>query len=141
MTTDSFPRFSSAEFTRREQLARELMRRADLRALIIFGNSGINRHNQANVFWLTHYLDLHHSYLIFPREGAPTLLVGLINHVPNARKISVIADTRWGTYEPGKAIRERLREIEIARGRVGMVGVNASFGMGMPYQHFADVRA
>jgi len=135
-----FPRFSSTEFARRNQLARELMRANDLRALVIFGNSGINRHNQANGFWLSHYLDLHHSYLIDPLDGAPTLLIGLINHVPNARLVSVIRDVRWGTYEPGKAILAALRDKDIARGRIGLVGINATFGMGMPYQHFADLR-
>ena len=46
---------------RRWSLARNLM------GLLLFGNSGVNRHNQANVFWLTNQLDLHHNYL--PPEG------------------------------------------------------------------------
>lgn len=132
----SFPRFSDAEFARRRDLARDLMRREGLSALLIFGNSGINRHNQANVFWLTNYLDLHHNYLIFPLEGKATLLTGLVNHVPNARAISIIEDTRWGTYEPAQEIAAKLRKEGIGNGRVGLVGINATFGMGMPYQHF-----
>lgn len=135
-----FPRFSSAEFSRRNALVRELMRANNLRALVIFGNSGVNRHNQANGFWLSNYLDLHHSYLIYPFDGEPTLLIGLINHVPNARHVSVIRDVRWGTYEPGKQIVAALRDNDIARGRIGLVGINATFGMGMPYQHFADLK-
>ncbi len=135
MTT--FPRFSDSEFRRRNQLARDLMRREGLQALVIFGNSGINRHNNANVFWLTHYLDLHHNYLVFPLDGELTLLTGLLNHVPNARKISVINDTRWGGYGPGEEIVAQLKKAEIGKGRVGLVGVNATFEIGMPYQHFA----
>jgi Xaa-Pro dipeptidase len=135
------PKFSPTEFARRNQLARGLMRKNNLNALVLFGNSGINRHNQANVFWLTNYLDRHHNYLILPLDGSATLLAGLINHVPNARLMSVIDDTRWGTYEPGKAVVAALRDKDIARGRVGLVGVNATFGMGMPYQHFADLKA
>jgi len=136
----TYPRFSDAEFQRRNELTRELMRREDLSALVIFGNSGINRHNEANVFWLTNYLDLHHNYLVFPLEGEATLLTGLVNHVPNARVISVIEDTRWGTYEPAKEIAARLKAIGIGSGRLGLVGINATFGMGMPYQHFATLR-
>lgn len=116
------------------------MRREGLAALVVFGNSGINRHNQANVFWLTNYLDLHHNYLIFPREGEPTLLTGLVNHVPDARAISIVADTRWGGYEPAKKVAAQLKKCGIGQGRVGLVGVNATFGMGMPYQHFAMLR-
>ena len=136
----TYPRFSPAEFERRYGLARELMKREGLQALVIFGNSGMYRHNQANVYWLSNYLDLHHNYLVLPLEGAPALLVGLTNHVPNARLISVIEDTRWGTYEPAGQITAHLRANGIGRGRVGLAGVNATFGMGMPYQHFSGLR-
>lgn len=50
-------KFSPAEMSRRWGLARELMRRHDLNGLLIFGNSGVNRHNEANIFWLTNHLD------------------------------------------------------------------------------------
>jgi len=140
MSPQTYPCFSDSEFHRRNALARDLMRREGLDALIIFGNSGINRHNQANVFWLTNYLDLHHNYLVFPLEGEPTLLTGLVNHVPNARAISVVPDTRWGGYEPAKEVAAQLKKSGAARSRVGLVGVNATFGMGMPYQHFAALR-
>jgi Xaa-Pro aminopeptidase len=132
----TYPRFSGAEFQRRNDLARDLMRREGLSALVVFGNSGINRHNEANVFWLTNYLDLHHNYLILPLDGEAALLTGLVNHVPNARAISVIDDTRWGTYEPAKEIAAKLKKDGIGKGRVGLVGINATFGMGMPYQHY-----
>ena len=132
----TYPRFSDAEFQRRNDLVRDLITREGLSALVIFGNSGINRHNEANVFWLTNYLDLHHNYLVFPLEGEATLLTGLVNHVPNARAISVLEDTRWGTYEPAKEIVAKLEKDGIGKGRVGLVGINATFGMGMPYQHY-----
>ncbi|HEU0292875.1 MAG TPA: M24 family metallopeptidase [Anaerolineales bacterium] len=136
----TYPRFSDTEFQRRNNLARDLMQRQGLSALVIFGNSGINRHNEANVFWLTNYLDLHHNYLVFPMDGEPTLLTGLVNHVPNARAVSVIPDTRWGTYDPAKEIVAILRKNGIGKARVGLIGINATFGMGMPYQHFATMR-
>jgi len=132
----TYPRFSDAEFHRRNNLARDLMKREGLSALVIFGNSGINRHNEANVFWLTNYLDLHHNYLVLPLDGDATLLTGLVNHVPNARTVSVIEDTRWGTYDPAKEIIAKLKQDGIGKGRVGLVGINATFGMGMPYQHY-----
>lgn len=132
----TYPRFSVAEFQRRNDLARDLMRREGLSALVVFGNSGINRHNEANVFWLTNYLDLHHNYLVLPLEGEASLLTGLVNHVPNARAVSVIPDTSWGTYDPAKEIVAKLKKGGIGKGRVGLVGINATFGMGMPYQHY-----
>jgi Xaa-Pro aminopeptidase len=116
------------------------MRREGLSALVLFGNSGINRHNEANVFWLSNYLDLHHNYLVFPLEGEQALLTGLVNHVPNARAISVIENTRWGTYDPAQEIVMELKKAGAGKGRIGLVGVNATFGMGMPYQHYATLR-
>ncbi len=137
----TYPRFSPDEFFRRGQLARDLMQREGLQSLVLFGNSGNSRHNQANVYWLSNYLDLHHNYLIYPSKGDATLLVGLINHTPNARLISVIPDTRWGTYHPAEQVVAQLKKNGLNRGRVGLVGVNASFEMGMPYQHFLHLGA
>lgn len=130
-------RFSAGEMARRWALARGLMRRDDLRALVIYGNSGVNRHNQANVFWLTNHLDLHHAYLVVPEDASlePALFVGLANHVPGARETSEVP-VEWGGYDPAAAIAGRLRAAGAGRGRVGLVGVNARFGIGMPHQHY-----
>ena len=134
--------FTPAEMARRWDLARRLMDRHDLRALLLFGNSGVNRHNQANVFWLSNHLDLHHAYLLAPRDEAiePALYTGLGNHVPDARRIAQIPVVEWGGHDPAATVAERLRATGITRGRLGIVGVNATFGMGMPWQHHATLR-
>ena len=135
-------RFSPAEMARRWELARGLMDRHDLRALLLFGNSGVNRHNQASVFWLSNHLDLHHAYLLAPRDPAvePALWVGLRNHVPDARRIAAVPVVEWGGHDPAAAVAGRLRDRGITSGRLGLAGVNATFGMGMPYQHHATLR-
>jgi Xaa-Pro aminopeptidase len=121
---------------RRYDAARALMDEHGVDALVVFGNSGVNRHNHANVFWLTNHLDLHHCYLVLPREGDATLLVGLTNHVPNAREVSDVPMIEWGGYRPAEKVAERL----VGARRVGLVGVNATFGMGMPYAHYLELR-
>lgn len=135
-------KFSAPEMTRRWSLARELMQAHGVQALLIFGNSGINRHNQANVFWLTNHLDLHHNYLLAPQDKSiePWLYVGLRNHVPDARAISDILMVEWGGYDPAETVANRLRAIGLTSGRVGLVGVNHTFGIGMPYQHYRHLR-
>jgi Xaa-Pro dipeptidase len=135
-------RFSAAEMARRWALARRLMDAHDLAALLIFGNSGVNRHNQANTFWLSNHLDLHHAYLVAPRDEAiePALFTGLGNHVPDARRIAEVPVVEWGGYDPAATVAERLRATGITRGRLGLAGVNATFGMGMPHQHHATLR-
>jgi Xaa-Pro aminopeptidase len=136
-------RFSPAEVERRYALARGLMDERDLDVLVVFGNSGVNRANQANVFWLSNHLDLHHCYLVVPAEESleSALYTGLTNHVPNAREVTDIPIVEWGGYNPAEKVVERLRAIGITRGRAGLVGVNSKFSMGMPYAHHAHVRS
>lgn len=131
-------RFSAAEMARRWALARDLIGRHDLEALVVYGNSGVNRHNQANVFWLTNHLDLHHAYIVMTRDESiePALFVGLVNHVPGAREIAEVPVVEWSGYDPAAALAARLRAAGVGRGRVGLVGVNPTFGIGMPYQHY-----
>ncbi len=135
-------RFTSAEMERRYALARGLMEEQGLGALVLFGNSGVSRGNMANAFWLSNHLDLHHSYLVVPRDPGEeaALYTGLTNHVPNAREVTDVPIVEWGGYDPAAAVARRLGEIGVTRGRAGLVGVNATFSMGMPYAHHARVR-
>jgi Xaa-Pro dipeptidase len=132
-------RFSENEMRRRFALARRLMAARALDSLVVFGNSGVARGNMANAFWLSNHLDLHHSYVVLPADESAeaALYTGLANHVPNARDVTSIPIVEWGGYEPAKAVARRLREVDAAGGRLGLVGVNAKFSMGMPYQHHA----
>lgn len=134
-------KFSPAEMERRRGAARDLMRRHGLSALLVYGDSGANRHNHANVFWLSNHLDLHHAYLLLPADPAlePQLYVGLRNHVPGARAVTDLP-VEWGGYDPAETIARRLRHLGADRGALGLVGVNATFGIGIPYQHYQVLR-
>jgi Xaa-Pro aminopeptidase len=127
---------------RRYGLARGLMDEHGLSALVLFGNSGVSRGNMANAFWLSNHLDLHHCYLVVPVDAAQetALYTGLTNHVPNAREVTDVPIVEWGGYDPAAVVARRLREIGVVQGRAGLVGVNATFSMGMPYGHHARVR-
>jgi Xaa-Pro aminopeptidase len=135
-------KFSTEEMARRWGLARHLMDRLGLDGLVVFGNSGVNRHNQANISWLTNHLDLHHCYLVVARDERieSALYTGLANHVPNARQVSDVPIIEWGGYDPASTAAARLSAVGLDRARVGLVGVNATFGMGMPYQHHRAFR-
>jgi Xaa-Pro aminopeptidase len=127
---------------RRYGLARELMRAHDLVALVVFGTSATSRASMANPFWLSNHLDLHHCYLVVPLDETleTALYTGLTNHVPNAREMSDVPVIEWGGYDPADRVGARLREIGAGRGRIGLVGANAKFSMGMPYQHYERLR-
>ncbi len=133
-------RFGEAEMASRFERTRALLGEHDLDALVLFGNSGVNRHNNVNPFWLTEYLDMHHCYLVVPREpdAESVLYVGLVNHVPDARERVETARVEWGGYDPGATVAARLRELGARR--AGLVGVNAVWSVGMPWQHHARLR-
>jgi Xaa-Pro dipeptidase len=135
-------RFTTAEMERRYGLARGLMEEHGVAALVLFGNSGVSRGNMANAFWLANHLDLHHCYLVVPLDpGEETALyTGLTNHVPNAREVTDVPIVEWGGYDPSAAVARRLRELGVTRGRAGLVGVNTTFSMGMPFAHHARLR-
>jgi Xaa-Pro aminopeptidase len=131
-------RFSEQEMARRFALALGLMAEHDVDALVVAGNSGVNRHNNVNPFWLTQYLDMHHSYVVLPREGELALYTGLINHVPNAREVAAeVPLVDWGGYRPGETIAARLRELGAKR--IGIVGIAATWNIGMPYAHYESL--
>ena len=90
---------------RRFELTRGLMNERDLDALVLFGNSGVNRHNNVNPFWLSEYLGMHHCYVVVPRDGDASLFVGLANHVPNAREVTASRTSTGAATTPGRRSR------------------------------------
>ncbi len=112
------PRFSDSEYRRRRELVRRWLADSGFDAVLIYANT----YGGDNVRWLTGFPPRHDTYLIWPREGEPALLTQLFNHIPNARRVSVVADTRWGGEESGAAAAGVLRERSVTRGRVGLVG-------------------
>jgi Xaa-Pro aminopeptidase len=73
------------------------------------------------------------NYLLFPLEGEPALLVQSSNHVPNAREISVLPDTRWGGPDSSVTLAGELHVRGLEGARIGLVGA-------IPYQHYLRLR-
>ncbi|MBI2881215.1 MAG: aminopeptidase P family protein [Candidatus Tectomicrobia bacterium] len=138
---DSYPRFSDAEYQRRYRLLREAMDARELDALVVYGQVGISGTWQRFVHYLTNYADTHYyGYCVFPKEGDITLFIAIYPHVPNARLISVVEDVRWGTWEAGKAVGARVGELNLQKGRIGLVGPSSSFRVSLPLDHYEDLR-
>ena len=126
MPDDLFlPRFSQAEYRRRYELVRAWMTDADLEVLVVYANT----YGGDNIRWLTGFAPRHDTYLIWPLAGEPVLLTQLFNHVPNARRVSVIPDVRWGGPDSGVSVIGVLQERDAGHGRVGLVGR-------VPYQDY-----
>lgn len=133
-----YPRFSESEYARRYGLIRGEMETRELDCLVIYGNGSMRDHCQVNVRWVSNYSDfVYFSYLVFPREGEPTLFVTIPHHIPSARQISPIEDVRAGAADPGGALARCIRERIPSVRRVGIVGINAVFAREIPRDHFA----
>lgn len=121
MGSDLYPRFSGAEFERRYAAARALMGTHGIDVLVIYGNSGIARHNHADLHYLSGFLGNRNNYLVFPARGEPVLFVQSYNHVPNAREAAVV-HTEWGGRDSSVTVAHHITETGARAGTLGYVG-------------------
>jgi len=122
MTTEPlYPRFSDAEFARRHSAARAMMEAEGIAALVVFGNSGIARHNHAEIHYLSGFLGNRNNYLVMTRDGEPVLFVQSHNHVPNAREAASIRVERGGASSAVTVAHHLVKE-GINNGTIGYVG-------------------
>jgi Xaa-Pro dipeptidase len=121
VSAELYPRFSAAEFDRRHAAARALMSAQGLDALVVYGDSGIARHNHADIHYLSGFLGNRTNYVVLPSRSEPVMFVQSYNHVPNAREASAIR-TEWGGRSSASAIARHLLEAGPAKGTLGYVG-------------------
>lgn len=115
-------RFSDAEYERRYRAIREEMFFRGLDCLVVYGSSAHTDSNQANIRYLSGYIDQIQSYIVFPFEGEPTLYADLYPHVPDAHMMSYVEDVRWGTEDKGQAVADRIAALGYEDGDIGFVG-------------------
>lgn len=115
-------RFSDAEYERRYRAVRNEMFFRGLDCLVVYGSSAHTDSNQANIRYLSGYIDQIQSYLVVPYEGEPTLFADLYPHVPDAHLMSWVDDVRWGTENKGRAVVQRIQELGYESGTIGFVG-------------------
>ena len=135
-----FPRFSDAEYARRYTAVRAEMAKRGLDAIVAAGDSVFRNSNHANVYWLTNWLDPYAAYVVVPLAAPPFLVISNPLYLHHARRAAVIADV-IGVYTPGTTIGERLHDLGLARGRIGLVGVRHVARASMPYEHQRELAA
>lgn len=122
-----YEKFSDAEFARRHALARTRMERDGLDALILCGSPNIYSHG-SGVTWGCGLIDARGmaQYMVLPREGEPTLIYPHPGcHIEAARKMVSIRDVRGGQHgHYGRAIAERLTELNLQAGRIGITAAD-----------------
>src|SRR5947209_5556437 len=114
----SYPRFTEVEFSRRYAAVREVMRTADIAALILCGTTSAYH----EVLYLSNFITTRETFLVFPGEGEPTLFIQYYNHIPNTRQVACIPDVRWGGSDTTTAAADNLLERGLAESHIGLVG-------------------
>ncbi|MSP41070.1 MAG: aminopeptidase P family protein [Deltaproteobacteria bacterium] len=127
-----YPRFSIAERDRRWAAVRALMRGKNLDVIVTPQNSGHSADYQANTRYLTHC-----------GSGEPDLAAVLLLE-GEVTAIATSAGPRWPTVQDwvtdvrearrnyGKVIVERLKELGVERGRIGITGLGEVEGTRTP---------
>lgn len=121
MSSALYPQFSPQEFARRHTAIRALMTKEGLDAVAVYGNSGVNRHDQADVHYVSGFLGNRNNYAVVTQREAPVIFVQSFNHVPNARESAGIR-VEWGGESSAVTIAHYLREIGLQNAALGYVG-------------------
>ncbi len=136
-----FPRFSDAEYARREAVVRRELASARLDAVIAVGDAGSRGANQANVAWLTNWWDPYPAYVVMTPASAPVLLVSNQLYLHTAERAARPVEMRVQGLAPGEVIATCLEDLGVRSGRVGVAAVRNVGRASMPSHHFDVLRA
>jgi len=128
-----YPRFSLAERDRRWKAVRDLMRQQRLDVIVTPNNTGHSTDFQANTRYLTHCGGGGDADVaaVFPLEGGVTAIAT----TAQARWLTVqdwTQDVREARRDYGRVIVERLKELNVDHGRIGITGLGQVEGTRTP---------
>ncbi len=118
---NGFPRYPVSEMERRHRWVTDTMSELDIDLVIVGGPTGPL---ETSVQYFSNWPSQVQCYVIFASNEPPILLVRLWNHVPDAERISMIDDVRYGGDTPSE---QGEKVATFASGhnarRIGMIGV------------------
>lgn len=122
------------ERQRRWQKVRQAMNKRGIDCLIVWGSFGGFRNLTANLIYLSNVTT--EGYLVFPAQDEPTLFTFLKGSDPEPW----VTDWRCGHPTYSKAISDRLRELHLESGNLGIVGLSGYYGeMGFPHSTYMSI--
>jgi Xaa-Pro dipeptidase len=122
------------ERDRRWKKVRDAMEKHGLECLVIWGSYGRFRHFGANLKYLSNISA--EGYLVFPLREDPTLVMFFARPDPTAW----VMDGRTGHPHYSKVISDRIRELHLENGRIGVVGLSGYDGeMGFPHTTYVAI--
>ena len=141
-----YDQFSPAEYGRRYAALRAKMREAKLDCVIVPG--GPNHWSfGGGMLWLTGHWEWHSvaNYVVVPLEGEPTLVYSMGGtHLEAVRRetanaLTDVRQSRGGRF--AEVMVERIKELGLERGRIGLLEVDPRFGDQLPTNQHETLRA
>ncbi len=141
-----YPQFSRAEYARRYAALRAKMRESGLDCVIVPG--GPNHWSfGGGMLWLTGHWEWHAvaNYVVVPLADEPTLVYSMGGtHAEGVRRetanaLSDVRQSRGGRF--AEVIGERVREVGLERGRIGLLEIDPRFGDHLPVNQYEALRA
>jgi Xaa-Pro dipeptidase len=86
------------------------------------------------ISYLTGYLSNRPTFLIYPLEGDPTLIVYFYNHLPCAHAMSIVSDIQWDYNQPALKIVDNITSKGLSNGSIGIVGLNS-----IPFTEYTEI--
>lgn len=140
-----YDQFSPQEYERRRAALRTKMQELGLDAVIAAGGPS-HWSFGGGMLWLSGHWEWHAlaNYVVFPREGEPTLIYSMGGtHCEAVRRetanaLSDVRSSRGGKF--GEVMAERLRELGLERGRIGLMEIDPRHGDYMPVNQYNALR-
>jgi len=136
-----YEQFSQAEYARRYAALRDKMREHNLDVAIVPG--GPNHWSfGSGMLWLTGHWEWHcvACYVVVPLEGEPTLVYSMGGtHIEAVRReteaaLKDVRQSRGGRF--AEVIADRIKELGLERGRIGLLEVDPRFGDYLPVNQY-----
>jgi Xaa-Pro dipeptidase len=140
-----YEQFSTAEYKRRFDALRAKMAELNLDVAICPGGPS-HWSFGGGMLWLTGHWEWHAlaAYVVFPREGDPTLVYGMGGtHIEAVRRetaaaISDVRSARNGRY--GEVMAERIKELGLEKGRIGFLEIDCRHQDHLPVNQYRMLR-
>jgi Xaa-Pro aminopeptidase len=140
-----YDHYSKAEYARRYASLRDKMREHKLDAVIVPGGPS-HWSFGGGMQWLTGHWEWHaiSSYVLVPLDGEPTLIFSMGGtHAEACRRecanaLTDVRHSRNGRY--AEVMVERLKELKLERGRIGLVEIDARHADYLPVNQYNVLR-
>src|SRR5579884_1354030 len=129
-----YEQFSPAEYARRYAALRQKMRELNLDVAIVPG--GPNHWSfGGGMLWLTGHWEWHAvaNYVVVPLDGEPTLVYSM-----GGTHAEAVRRSRGGRF--AEVMVERIKELGLERGRIGLVEIDPRFGDYLPVNQYNTLR-